>query len=382
MKNNYLYITYALIMGIFAASCSNDSSFDNRGYLTPGTQKVQSLFIKPNIVNETKTLEVSIAKPEDRDITFTLAADPSAVATYNTIYGADAVLLPEVNYAIDEPELTVVSGTVKSDPINIDFKDINTLDRDMLYVLPVKISSPNIGLLESARTTYYLFKGAALINVVADIEKNYLKPAWANPSVANNLTTLTLEALINAKDFNNGEISSVMGIEGSFLIRLGDANFERNQIQLATSNGNFPGRDSSKGLPTNQWVHVAVTFDAGAVQIFIDGQLQSEGRVGLSSVNLGIGGKDGFYIGRSYNDDRWLNGFISECRIWNKVRTQEEIAATIYGVAPDTEGLVSYWKFDEGEGNTVKDHTANGNDLTSAVDLKWNEVSLPATSDK
>ena len=273
--------------------------------------------------------------------------------------------------------MKIIAGAVKSDDAIVSFMNIKELDRNIVYVLPVEVGSNDIALLESAKITYFLFKGGALINVVGDIEMNYLSPEWNDNSVLNNLSTLTMEALINARDFSNGEISSIMGIEGKFLIRLGDANFERNQVQLATSGGNFPDRDSSKGLPANKWVHIAVTFDAGAVQIFIDGKLQSEGRINMSKVNLGVVGIDGFYVGRSYNDDRWLNGSISEARIWNIVRTQEEIAESIYVVDAESEGLVSYWKFDEGEGNSVADHTVNKNNLISAKPLKWNQVSLP-----
>src|SRR5699024_9990550 len=159
------------------------------------------------------------------------------------------------------------------------------LDREVAYVLPVSIISADIELLHSQKTTYFVFKGAALINVVADIEKNYLQPKWNNSTVLNNLTQMTAEALINARDFRNGEISTSMEIEGDFLIRIGDANFERNQIQIATSNGNFPDRDSSKGLPTKEWVLIAMTFDKGAVNVYVNGKLQSEGSVGKSSVN-------------------------------------------------------------------------------------------------
>ena len=59
------------------------------------------------------------------------------------------------------------------------------------------------------------------------------------------------------------------------------------------------------------------------------------------------------------------------------IRTQEEIANNFYEVDPESEGLVSYWKCDDGVGNEVKDHTSNENHLKSKTDVKWNSVSLP-----
>lgn len=56
------------------------------------------------------------------------------------------------------------------------------------------------------------------------------------------------------------------------------------------------------------------------------------------------------YIGRSFDGTRWLPGEISEVRIWNVERTAEQIADNPYKVDPASEGLVAYWKFNEGSG--------------------------------
>ncbi len=356
-------------------SCSNDSNFSNKGYIAGG-DKVQNLFIKPSANSEVRTLEVAIAMPEQQELNFEFVPNQAAVNTFNQSYGEKAIFLESDFYTITDANVSIKPGAVLSSVATIAFQNITQLDREQVYVLPVTVKSPNLALLKSAETTFYVFKGAALINVVADIEKNFLQPTWKNASVANNLSEVTLEALVRIRDFNNGEISTVMGIEGYFLIRLGDANFERNQIQLATNNGNFPDRDSSKGLPTNQWVHIAVTYNSANNEliIYVDGKEQSKGSKRLGTISLGT---SSFYIGKSYNNDRWLAGDISECRIWNKVRTAEEIKANPYSVEPTSEGLVSYWKFDEGLGNIVKDHTENGNDLGSYKDLPWKAVTLP-----
>lgn len=54
----------------------------------------------------------------------------------------------------------------------MNFVNLNQLDDSRRYVLPVTITNvTGIGLLESARTTYFIIKGAALINVVANIKE-------------------------------------------------------------------------------------------------------------------------------------------------------------------------------------------------------------------
>ena len=379
MKRYNLYMILILVSLILFNSCRSEEDFDNKIY-NVASSKVNNLLIKANIVNEERTLQAAIPKPEKNDISITYKADPSLVDTYNEAYYDNAIILPADFYELPEPTVTIAVGSVRSNETVIRFININQLNRDLVYVLPVTIASADIDILESARMTYFVFKGAALINVVADIEENYLHiNEWKNPDVVNSLSEVTIEALIRCRNYDR-LISTVMGIEGRFLIRIGDAGFPSNQIQISTSSGNFPDGDSNKGLPTDEWIHIALTYNSfdGAMKLYVNGVVQSETTKFIGTVDLGVDGVDGFYIGRSYDDGRYLAGEISECRIWNVVRTQEEIANNPYEVDPESEGLVAYWKCDDGGNNTVKDHTANGNDLTSKSDLKWTPVSLPA----
>ena len=82
-----------------------------------------------------------------------------------------------------------------------------------------------------------------------------------------------------------------------------------------------------------------------------------------------------FFIGRSYNDYRPLQGRIAEARVWSVARTQEEIWDNMYRL-PDYEPedypeLIGYWKFDEGEGNVIHDYSMYGNDGEAAADIVW-----------
>lgn len=374
----YSYLYSILLSAALLCSCQNDEDFDNKVFIN-STSKVGELLLKGSVNEIAKTIEVSLSRPAPQEINITYKADESLVKTYNQAYYDDAIMLPADNYELGDTHVIINTGSVRSKETTILFKNLTALDREIVYVLPITIESANIDILQSARTQYFVVKGAALINVVADIEENYLTVNWKNPDVCNGLSQLTLEALIRARDFDR-QISTVMGIEGKFLIRLGDAGFPSNQIQIATSNGNFPDGDSNKGLPTNEWVHIAVTYDSstGAMIVYVNGKKQSEGVKNVGSVNLGQGGTGGFCIGRSYADERFLAGEISECRIWNIVRTQEEIANNPYYVDPASDGLVAYWKFDDESALSVKDHTANGNDAVAKNTLKWTPVTLPA----
>ena len=213
------------------------------------------------------------------------------------------------------------------------------MDKSKRYVLPVTIlDASNIEVLESARTAYFIFKGAALINVVANIKEIYFPINWK--SSVSSLSTVTIEALVRSEDWVAGRdnaLSSVFGIEGKFLIRVGDADRPRDQVQVVAPGGNFPGPNTVAGLPVNEWVHIAVVYD----------------------------------------NTRWLPGDISEGRVWSVQRTAEQIATNPYEVDPASEGLVAYWKFNEGAGNVITDQTGHGNDITGSGDPTWVQVELP-----
>lgn len=80
-----------------------------------------------------------------------------------------------------------------------------------------------------------------------------------------------------------------------------------------------------------------------------------------------------FFIGRSYNEYRPLNGKIAEARVWSVARTPEQIWENMYNVEnpADDPTLLGYWKFNEGTGNTVRDYSMYGNDGVAETDIVW-----------
>lgn len=133
------------------------------------------------------------------------------------------------------------------------------------------------------------------------------------------------------------------------------------------------------------WYHLAVVFDGGYVTVYVNGvEKLSRAYVGRTSVNLGAkhhNEEDGsrvFWIGYSYEAQRYFDGVVAEARIWNRALTAEEIKAPnhFYFVDPASDGLIAYWKFDEGAGTKVIDY-ASGYDLTFDNEPVWVPVSLP-----
>lgn len=387
MKLNKLNIAAFALAAVALAGCKNEDiskqHYDNKLFIST-TNFTDEMLIKGTVPTYEREITAGIAKPAGQDIRIEFAAAPELFDHYRqAFYDEDAMLLPAANYRFDGTQTMIQAGSVKSIPVTISFVDVNLLDKNERYVLPVTIrSAEGIDLLNSARSVYYIFKGAALINVVADITDNRAWPDWNDASPVTNMRTFTLEALVYGNAFKN-QISTIMGIEGKFLIRAGDSGVDPNQIQVASTR-NLTSSDLK--LEAGRWYHLAVTFESGNVKVYIDGVEKCSGNVGTSSVNFGVAHSDEsngkprcFWIGYSYASDRYLDGAISEVRIWNKALTADEINASdhFYQVLPTSDGLVSYWKFDEGAGKTIKDQTSYGNDLTVEKEIKWVNVSLP-----
>lgn len=224
-------------------------------------------------------------------------------------------------------------------------------------------------------------------------------PAWNDPAPVTNMKALTLEALVNPTVVRySGSLSTIMGIEGKFLVRLGDVGIPWNQVQVCWDSGkqgtwgNIEGKLSNSNMKVNlnEWTHIAVTFGEGTVKVFINGEEKGSTTTDVpASVNFGITHNDEqapqgqpitrcFWVGYSYESVRDFRGMMSELRIWNRALTASELAeeARRYDVDPKADGLVTYWKCDEGQGDVIKDYTSYRNDLASDG-LKWEPVSLP-----
>lgn len=300
-----------------------------------------------------------------------------------------------------------------SDDLSIVFDGLDKLDYTKQYVLPITVSADGINILDRAKTMYFVIKEASLVNFVADMKSNRAWPIWDNWEKVANLEQLTMECLVNCRAFNNeSDILTIMGVEDHFLVRVGDVNIPTNQIQVALAYKDVEGNSTHRVSVSNAamqlrkdtWYHLAVTFNKGLVQVYINGRLRAEedhrvlgkltddqGNVKdiiFESVNFSAPHSDEsdgkprcFWIGYSYDDKRSLDGMIAEARLWNRVLTAEEINAPnhFYKLLPSDidETLLAYWKFCEGEGKVVKDYSIYGKDLEGDHNFVWYPVELP-----
>ena len=384
-------------------------AFDNAVYLDVSAMNArQSTIFGNNIPEFSRQVSATLAYPAGADVRATVAPEPALVADYNSRYGTDFEALPAQYFDFQSTSVTIPAGRTVSEPVRIRFTGLmgegeaqtGAMEIDKTYLLPVRLTSSDMDVMAGAAVAWYLVRRSSAITVAAQLTDNWIEfPTLDRPGpqsdAFNGLTAMTYEALIYvdrfdlSNDFGTCSISSVMGVEQYLLLRIGDTNFERQQLQFdgsgsGTSFGKFPKRDPAKKLLEGRWYHVACTYDyeTRIARVYVDGKLQSEGKelgtatggINLAQRALGAAEAYQFFLGKSYNDYRPLQGKIAEARVWKVARTPEEIWKNMYRLdkpAEEEPDLIGYWKCNEGKGNIVKDYSRYGNDGVAHSDLLW-----------
>ncbi|WP_432993097.1 beta-L-arabinofuranosidase domain-containing protein [Dactylosporangium sp. CA-233914] len=120
--------------------------------------------------------------------------------------------------------------------------------------------------------------------------------------------------------------------------------------------------NGSAALPTNQWVHIAVTLSGKTGTMYVNAQpVGTNTNMTLNPSNLGNPGNR--WIGRSQYGDPFLDATIDEFHIFDRALTQTELLSMLDSPAGSTGGgNIAWYKFDEADGTALKDASPNGRD--------------------
>jgi len=197
-------------------------------------------------------------------------------------------------------------------------------------------------------------------------------------------TTWTLEAWIKPRDLSVSFKALVSKWGGcstaSYSMELNGAKLRSG---IASCQSGTQVVESPDVLVANQWQHVAITLGGGTLRLYVNGVLQATKTNSIAPLNTATA----LWIGQHTGGGFAFDGLMDEVRIWKVERSAAELAAASSTRLGGTEtGLVAYWRFDEGSGDTVFDVTGRGNDgrLGNAVgpdanDPAWTTDAPPIT---
>ena len=129
------------------------------------------------------------------------------------------------------------------------------------------------------------------------------------------------------------------------------------------------------------WHHVAMTLEqdlVGGFRSYLDGELVAERDSGVNPLPV-INGQA--YLGAYQGVSEFTNGQLDEVRIWDVVRTEEELQEWMNKpLSGEEEGLLAYYQFDELSGDVLPDVSVNefNGDLKNMTDANWSTGAGPA----
>ncbi|MBD8388451.1 DUF1735 and LamG domain-containing protein [Dysgonomonas sp. BGC7] len=391
----YILSLFALLLCI--TGCKEGPDFGDALYMT-GT--LTSSTVRFLVDGESSIgLTVTSTAKTDTDVKISLTPAPELLAEFNKSTGRNSQLPPEGSYTIDGSEVLISTGKYQSTQIKMS-ADADKLQEGVSYCLPVSISSVegggDLGVLENSRTAYVML--TKVINIkAANLARNncFDIPGFGGEnSPVKALGQMTLEMKVLPVSFPTtpngaGGISSLVGCEENFLFRFGDgAGKPTNKLQLSKGSiGSATHPDKKdhyeswvdKEFSTGHWLHFAAVYDGQYLRVYLDGEqihfveTKNGGTINLSMAYDGHTWEDTFAIGRSVGYQRFFNGYISECRVWNVARSRAELEDGICYVDPTSKGLVAYWRFngETQDDGTVLDMTGHGYNAKPYRTIQW-----------
>lgn len=310
------------------------------------------------------------------DITVDFEIDTTLVAKYNTEVAANYYPAPAGSYDISGNTGVITNGTNVSSPVTVRITSTSNFVDGRSYIIPVTIKSVtgSLAVLESSRIIYLKIARVNQFNAIDISNPNFYDiDTFATPVTNINAFTFEIKCIVNSWHTGNPPISRLCNwgpVDQSMfnLLRFGEAGSQQNQLQWINSAGSV---FSNTLFALGKWYTISCVYDGSTCKMYVDGTLDNSFD-GLSKTYT-FGALE---LGMSYptyqSPQRFL-GRIAEIRFWNRALSKTEIQEGICGVDASAHGLVSYWKLDEGSGNTFYDRTGNGRNITwTKAPVVWN----------
>ena len=159
---------------------------------------------------------------------------------------------------------------------------------------------------------------------------------------------------------------------------------------LVTADGSYltgdPGEEvfnyaamAGAQLPINQWTHIAATYNGSQVKLYRNGSEVDANDNNVEGSIIWEGAPMEMVLGNFPREGQghYFDGKLDEIRIWNIVRTENEIKASKeIALLGDEDGLVGYWMLDEGSGNSSENLSIIGETATLSG-ATWSENDSP-----
>lgn len=369
MKTNIYLKLWTLIFSCLLLSITGckDSDYGQDVIVVTGTENNPVVKFVVEDTPASYTVTASATAKVDSDVKITFAMDNSLIDSYNAANKTSYYPVPDGSIKLNGTEGVIKAGTAASTGVTVQVLSTEHFKEGRTYIIPVTIRNVNGGsfnVLEGSRTIY--LRISRVINFYSldmnntNLYSNYIFSDDKAVELPN--YTYEVKCYINAWHTTPEQISRLCQFTSktesqSNMLRFGENGQDINSLQWVCPSGSVI---SSTRFNENQWYTISLTFDGSKYVMYVNGVKDAElaGTTASTFQRLELG-----MSWESYPSKQYFNGRFAEARVWNRALSTSELQMGICGVDPKANGLVAYWKFNEGQGHIFKDVTENGYDI-------------------
>ena len=380
------YVALVIILAsVFGCDDAEMKTIDNGLYIQEAapSNKFDQQIITQLVDDEevVKTLTVRLVRAMDHDVTVTLDIDPQLLEDYNNKNEANYLVLPE-EYRNFEKTVTISAGNVSAQVIDLTIKPYSSSNGEA-YAIPIRITSVDgpIEMKGNANHLLYLLTSPHRQKAVIIKRGNRTTKTF---STAIPMEQWTFEYWVKVDNITGSPTGDWEGLGNkNFRARIfvpdsqpltfsdltlryyaDGANVQIPILQFQNSAGHF---DTTGFWWPDTWYHIAYTYDGTTVTVYKDGvkdnSLANSIDWTFKSLSFAIG---------SFGYEQQVE--FAQIRMWKKCLSENVIKDNMSRqVAGDSDGLIGYWKCDEGTGNELKDSSPNQNHVTLGGTPQWSE---------
>ncbi|WP_013324779.1 patatin-like phospholipase family protein [Gloeothece verrucosa] len=229
--------------------------------------------------------------------------------------------------------------------------------------------APQLVLTFDGLDDYIAFGKNDLGGVFAQGNSSFTISGWVNPlRLTNKATTYGTRNVFFSRSSDQYSDNFELGIseEGNLDVYID----EKVKRQIKTlGNGE---------LSIGQWHFFALVFNQGLVSVFLDDHQYSDSLTG-SSLNKAT---SPVTLGATLHNQVYFNGQLANISVWKIACTAAEIERHRSGlIEGNEEGLIAYWKLNEGEGTSVRNASRNAFHGKLHGNPTWDTALIPFTKE-
>lgn len=409
MKRIFKSFTFCLAAaGILSAAAGcNDAELkpiDNAAYIAEAYRASSTILSTDNDSPTAQaTLTARLGSKAESDMTFTFETDSDVLVRYNELNGTSYQQMPDEAFTLSSSSVSISEGQVSASPVMVEMSYTDEMkESGATYAIPVKLhcSEGNIPVVESNSEFVIVCNYIKPVPAPLFNYEYYMSTDWNKLNRVMfdlgdepmTFTSYTVEFMMYVYAFSSRDNLMLVALDGQnggltnrmwvrFELKGDDQKNRWMQINAIKK----PAVYATEANQEKVWQHVGIVFDGSGTKLYLDGKEVATHTASASSIIVQY---FSLLPQPSYFSQSGMASMISfrEVRLWNVARSASQLANNMNSVDPKSEGLVGYWKMDEGEGYTFTDATGNGHTGTceysnaSDISIPWDDTNDgPAT---